>query len=199
VTDFRTEGSIGERIQAARKSRGIRTARELAELINSGSVTESIIQNIEAGRKEDLSVSQLLNIAFALKVPPGYLLAPLGHPLQNVDLVGISAGLVAMTTVEFDAWLSGAPSGAYKWTSNDERAERGQLQALRDLEHNLQERSRLQALVNAERASAATAADIEEQQRWDTNEERLDNAQRQINQLTGYLESAGFKLDGWVR
>jgi len=66
MADFRTAQGIGERIQAARKQRGIRSTRELVQLIPNGTVTESILQNIEAGRKKDISVSMLLNITFVL-------------------------------------------------------------------------------------------------------------------------------------
>tara|TARA_R110002124_G_scaffold287131_1_gene470600 strand:- start:6729 stop:6902 length:174 start_codon:yes stop_codon:yes gene_type:complete len=57
MTVLSAEPSIGARIRAIRKARGIRTTRELAELITGASLTESITENIESGRKVDLDVS----------------------------------------------------------------------------------------------------------------------------------------------
>ncbi|WP_166790331.1 MULTISPECIES: helix-turn-helix transcriptional regulator [unclassified Cryobacterium] len=51
MTNYLAQVGIGERIQAIRKQHGIRWARALAELIPGNNVTESIVQNIEAGRK----------------------------------------------------------------------------------------------------------------------------------------------------
>ncbi|WBM79868.1 helix-turn-helix domain-containing protein [Cryobacterium breve] len=80
MTDFRIETSIGDRIQAIRKHRGIRTTKELADTIPGDNVTEAILQNIEAGRKSDLAVSQLLNIAHALGVSPCFSSPPSAAP-----------------------------------------------------------------------------------------------------------------------
>jgi transcriptional regulator with XRE-family HTH domain len=115
VTDFRTEKDIGRRIKALRRQRGLLTARDLADAIPLDALSESVIQNIEAGRKAELSVSQLLNIAAALRVPPVVLLAPIGLPLHGPDVPNLSSDIAGMTTVEFDAWLSGASDGAYRW------------------------------------------------------------------------------------
>ena len=81
------------RIRAARRARGRRTARELADTIVGGNLTEAIIENIEAGRKVALGVNQLLNIAMALRVPPGYMLAPLSEPDRPLDLPNLSDAL----------------------------------------------------------------------------------------------------------
>lgn len=198
MTDFRSELRIGDRIQAARKQRGMKSTRELADLIPGGNVTESILQNIEAGRKEDLTISQWLNIAFALNISPAFLLAPMGLPSASLDLAGLSPELAALTVLEFDSWLSNSQNAVYKWTTEDQRTERNQLQAMRDLEIQLQERSRLRTALELERRQNLTAAEIEELQRWDTTEERLDHAQRQVDQLTSYLRSAGWNLDAWI-
>jgi transcriptional regulator with XRE-family HTH domain len=198
MTDFRTELRIGDRIQAARKQRGIKSTRDLADLIPGGNVTESILQNIEAGRKEDLSISQWLNIAFALKISPAFLLAPMGMPTALLDLAGLSPELATLTVLEFDSWLANSQNGVYAWTSEDQRTERTQLQAMRDLEIQLQERARLRTALELERRQDLTAAEIEELQRWDTTEERLEHAQRQVDQLTAYLRTAGWNLDAWI-
>ena len=198
MTDFRTELRIGDRIQAARKQRGIKSARDLADLIPGGNVTEAILQNIEAGRKEDLSISQWLNIAFALKISPSLLLVPIGLPTNTIGLPGLSPDLAALTVLEFDSWLANSQNGVYTWTTEEQRNERSQLQAMRELEVQLQERARLRTALDVERGQDLTAAEVEELQRWDTTEERLDHAERQVNQLSAYLRSSGWSLDGWI-
>ncbi|TFD89813.1 helix-turn-helix domain-containing protein [Cryobacterium serini] len=84
MMNFLAQAGIGDRIQAIRKQHAIRSARALADLIPGDNVTESIVQNIEAGGKDDLLVSQLLNIAKALRVSPIFLLAPHRHTLSPV-------------------------------------------------------------------------------------------------------------------
>ncbi|MEB0003821.1 helix-turn-helix transcriptional regulator [Cryobacterium sp. 10I1] len=198
MTDFRTETSIGDRIQAIRKHRGIRTTKELADTIPGDNVTEAILQNIEAGRKSDLAVSQLLNIAHALGVSPLFLLAPVGRPLDALDLPNLSPALAAMTVVEFDAWISGETDGAYRWTTTDERSERTQLQAMRELDALIRERNRLTSNLQVETAVNVAVGEGSAGQPWNTTQERLDEANRRINQLSSYLTSAGWKLDGWA-
>ena len=111
--NFLAQVGIGNRIHAIRKQHGIRSAKALAELIPGDNVTESILQNIEAGRKDDLLVSQLLNIAKALRVTPIFLLAPIATPSARLDIANLSPSFTDMTVVQFDAWISGEPDGAY--------------------------------------------------------------------------------------
>jgi hypothetical protein len=82
------------------------TSADLAARIPNPKVTASVIQNIESGRKADLSVSQLLDIAMGLGVSPLVLLVPLGRPFQPVDLPGVGADVSALTVHEFDNWLT---------------------------------------------------------------------------------------------
>lgn len=194
MTDFRTITGIGARIQAVRKQRGMRHAHDLADAIPGGSLSEAMIQNIEAGRKENLTVSQFLNIAYALKIAPGFLLAPMGHPNELLDLPGLSDDLSKLSVVEFDAWLAGLHGGAHSWRSSEDQSERAQLAAMRELELQLRERDRLRAALEAERASDLSADDIEELQRWDTTEERLAQTDRTIERLSAFLASAGWHL-----
>ena len=194
MTDFRTAVGIGARIQAARKQRGMRHAHDLADAIPGGSITEAMIQNIEAGRKENLTVSQLLNIAYALKIAPGFLLAPMGKPNELLDLPGLSEDLSLLTVVEFDAWVAGLHGGAHSWTSSEDQSERAQLAAMRELEVQRRERGRLRTALDVERASDLSAEDVEELQRWDTTEERLAQTDRTIQRLSVFLTSAGWHL-----
>ena len=98
--------SIGKRIADYRKSRKIGTAADLAARIPNPKVTASVIQNIESGRKADLSVSQLLDIAMGLGVSPLVLLVPVGSPFQEVDLPGVGDDVSSLTVHEFDQWLT---------------------------------------------------------------------------------------------
>jgi transcriptional regulator with XRE-family HTH domain len=198
MTDFRTETSIGTRIQAVRKHRGIRTTKELADKIPGGNVTEAVLQNIEAGRKSDLSVSQLLNIANALSVSPVFLLAPVGHPTSTLDLPNLGHAFDGMTVVEFDAWVSGETDGAYRWTTTDERSERSELQAMRELDGLIRERKRLASNLEVEASLDALNGDSEMGQAWNTTAARLEEATRRIAQLSSYLTSAGWALEGWT-
>ena len=84
---------MGARIRAARRARGLRTARELADTIVGGNLTEAVIENIEAGRTVALDVNQLLNIAMVHRLPPSYLLAPLSEPDRPADLPNLSDAL----------------------------------------------------------------------------------------------------------
>lgn len=174
----------------------MRHAHDLADAIPGGSLSEAMIQNIEAGRKENLTVSQFLNIAYALKIAPGFLLAPMGHPNERLDLPGLSDDLSKLSVVEFDAWLAGLHGGSHSWTSSEDQSERAQLAAMRELEVQLVERDRLRAALEAERASELSAEDVEELQRWDTIEERLAQTARTIERLSAFLKSAGWTLRG---
>jgi transcriptional regulator with XRE-family HTH domain len=194
MVDYRDADSLGERIQAARKARGIRSAKALADLIDNGTVSEATLQNIETGRLTNVSVSQLLNIAFALKVAPSLLLAPLGRPTDAVDLPNLSSGLSAMTTAEFDAWFTGANTGGYRPTNAAELAERNELAALRDLEDLVRERERLRTL----RALEHDAGGLRQPGKpWDRIEDRLELTDQKIDEVTTYLHSAGWTLSAW--
>ena len=98
--------TIGKRIAGYRRFGKIGTAAELAARIPNPKVTASVIQNIESGRKADLSVSQLLDIAMGLGVSPLVLLVPVGAPFQRVDLPGVGDDVSSLTVHQFDRWLT---------------------------------------------------------------------------------------------
>lgn len=188
MTDFRTAGSIGERIQAARKARGM-SARELAEAIG-GVPSQSTIENIELGRKASIDVVQLLNIAMALRVPVVYLLAPMGIPDGDLDMTGLSQDFQAMSPSEFDAWLS-AVGGARLPSSLEERNAVTELQALRELNANTSEIARIESRLHLELTSDlhdhGPGAVIPLQ-------EQLQRAQRDVERLKAFLRSAGWAM-----
>lgn len=69
---------IGMNVARYRKAEGI-SAAELAEKAGEG-LTRSVIANLENGRKDDVSVKQLMAISFALHVPPALLVADVFRP-----------------------------------------------------------------------------------------------------------------------
>jgi transcriptional regulator with XRE-family HTH domain len=192
VADYRVGNTLGQRIQAVRKARGIRTANALAELIGNGSVSLATLQNIETGRLTNVSVSQLLNIAFALKIPPAFLLAPLGRADGKVDLPNLSSGLAAMSSMEFDAWLAGADHGAYRSTSAAEITDRNELAARRELDALRRERARISTIADLEATSDRASSN---QPEWDRSTTRLGEIEARITEITAYLNSAGWSIE----
>lgn len=186
-----SEPSIGARIRAIRKARGIRTTRELAELITGASMTESIIENIESGRKVNLDVSQLLNIAMALEVPPSFLLAPIAAPSSSLDLPGLSDAFSEMTALQFDAWLAGDTGTAYLPVSSNERYARLELDALRRLTEIESEILRLRAAIGgAEQVRDVVGVlDLVTSYR-----ERIEQALSERTRIHAYLASSGWDL-----
>lgn len=188
MTDFRTAGSIGERIQAVRKARGM-SARQLAEAIG-GVPTQSTIENIELGRKAAIDVVQILNLSMALRVPLSYLLAPMGLPDSQLDLPGLSGEFGSMTSNEFDAWLGSVPDGARTPTSLDERNAVSELQALRAWKASVSEIARLEAALQLQRADGVGGQDGHQR----PIESRLKEARREAERLASFLHSAGWTI-----
>jgi transcriptional regulator with XRE-family HTH domain len=193
VTGYRSASGLGARIQALRKFRGMRTARDLADAIDYENLTESIIENIEAGRKTDLPVSQLLNIAYALQVPPTYLLVPLDDPLAILDLPNLSPELASMSPLQFDAWLSGIGTGAFRSPTAADHSSRAELQALRELDALRREQHRIQT-INSLKSDPSISGDPS----GDLESARLDARQidvaSQIELVETFLRSAGWAL-----
>ncbi|CAN5568240.1 hypothetical protein BH10ACT7_BH10ACT7_11930 [soil metagenome] len=194
MVDFRSERSLGARIQAARKMRGMRSTKDLADAIRGGNVTESILENIESGRKVTLDVSQLLNIAMALRVPLSYLLMPLGHPDDEVDLPNLSDAFKGMTVLEFDGWLTSSYEGAYVPATLEERNTIAELQALRAWSAQRSEVRRLQTVLDLERELEATGTSDGPGYGRSTSE-RLADARREADRLSAFLKAAGWALE----
>lgn len=188
MTDVRSAGSLGERIQAARKSRGM-SARELAETIG-GVPTQATIENIETGRKSSVDVIHLLNIAMATRFPLSFFLAPLANPDGPLDLPGLSPQFATMTVGDFESWLTAAPEGSYHPASIEERNAVAELQALRELRAQLSETRRLEVALELQRNipngfdGPVIAA----------NEDKLDRARQQADRLKSFLSSAGWQF-----
>ena len=195
MSDFRAERTLGERIKSLRKQRGIRSTNELADLTN-GTVSAWTLQNLESGRKQDLNVSSLLNLAMALRVAPGFLLAPMARPDEGLDLVGLIEPFDSMTVAQFDAWFSGLPDGAARSASGDDRNERNELQTLRELSSLSRERRRLVTMLSLE--SEANQSSTTTPGLIDTTSKRLAETERHIQELSTYLTEAGWEMGGWA-
>jgi hypothetical protein len=150
-------------------------------------ITAAVLENIESGRKANLDLSQVLNIARALDVPVVNLLAPMARPRDLVDIPNLSPSLANMTAGEFDSWLSAIPGADYGSTSAAERNERAELQALRDLQVAQRELHRLETvdeLEGPERPAALRA----------TAEATITATTNRIRELRSYLRSAGWEV-----
>jgi len=194
MADYRTAPTVGARIAAARKARGFKSTKDLADAIPGGSITGSILQNIEAGRKNDLAVAQLLNIAWALGVSPTCILAPIGSPMEHIDLPNIIPEIRDLTVAEFDAWLSGNTDGVYMPETSDEQNDRAQLAALRELLKEKRELKRLTQLKPVYESFDDSEGDASKTF-FEDGEERAMNSARRIARLERYLGSAGWKID----
>jgi len=187
MTEIGVATTIGGRIQALRRARGMRTSKELADAVG-GTMTVSIIENIELGRKSNLDAGQLLSIAMALQVPPSYVLAPLNDPNAPLDLPGLSPAFDGMTAIEFDAWLAGLDQGSYRPTTLDARNSISELNALREWAEVHAEVVRLELMVQLQQEAG------ENNQYTELARERLQDARRAIQRLAPMLKAGGWDL-----
>lgn len=81
----RPSHNIGARVARYRKMAGL-SARELSNKIG-GEISRGVIANIESGRKTDVTIDQLIALAWALDVPPVALALPLEEPNRMVAVV----------------------------------------------------------------------------------------------------------------
>lgn len=187
MTDFRSEATVGGRIKVARRDRGYRTTRDLAEAVPGGNITAAILENIESGRKADISVSQLLNIARALNVPVSFLLAPMGRPSATLDLPNLSEDFAGMTAAEFDCWLTATPASSYRPRLAAERTDIDILSTLRELGSLRRQLERLHIVHDVQSASG-------DPELIDGNrevQERIDQITEESRRLAGLLASGG--------
>ena len=133
MTQGFVEDSLGGRIAAFRKARGFSSTDQLAAAIGDGKMSGPVLRNIESGRKGDLSVSQLLNIAWALKVSPLLILAPLGRPSDPLDLPNLVSSLQCTSVAEFDKWVSMHTQGRFEFVAPSQLTDELAVDALRRL------------------------------------------------------------------
>jgi transcriptional regulator with XRE-family HTH domain len=183
MADSRKTSGIGQRVKELRRRRGYRSTTELAEHIAGGNVTPAILENIESGRKADLSVSQLLNIARALRVPPAYLLADVTEPGSRLDLPSLSDDFAQMTAGEFDAWFTGTLGGDYRSPDPAERLDLLQLEAYRTLSRLRREMIRQSAANEALRDQGVS-----------TQGSQSAMLETEAAELEDYLQGAGWTI-----
>lgn len=171
----------------ARRQRGYRTTRELADAIPGGNVTAAILENIESGRKADISISQLLNIARGLGVPPSMLLAPMGTPNSELDLPNLSGHFDGMTAAEFDCWLSATPSSSYRPSLAAERTDTDVLGSLRELGTLRRELERLRIVLDVQ----STSGDPDLVGGNGDVQDRINRVMHEAARVAGLLVSAG--------
>lgn len=148
-----SEASIGGRIKRIRRQRGFASAKALADACPGGNITEAVLNNVESGRRSDLQVSQLLNIARALDVPPSMLLAPTFQPKSELDLPNLSADFDGMTAAEFDCWFSGTPASWYRPRRAVERTDIEVQNTLREFGTLEREAERLRIVLDVQASS----------------------------------------------
>jgi len=186
MTDGDVMDSIGARLKALRRKRGFNSTKALAEA-SSGKITEAMLTNIESGRRSDLQVSQLLNIARALDVPPSMLLAPTSRPDAPLDLPNLSADFDGMSAAEFDCWLSATPASFYRPRLAAERNDIATLTTLREFGTLRRELERLQYVFDVYASSGdPDLADGNSELR-----ERIERLRADANRVAEFLATAG--------
>jgi transcriptional regulator with XRE-family HTH domain len=188
MADFRSETSIGARIRLARRERGFRTTSDLADAIPGGNITPAILENIESGRKADISVSQLLNIARGLDVPISMLLSPIGRSDSQLDLQNLGEDFDGMTAAEFDCWLSATPSSSYRPRRAAERVDISVLSSLRELGTLRREFDRLRIVRDVGAASGDSDLTLDA-----SFEARLELVELELERVAALLTSAGIQ------
>lgn len=103
ATDYK-KTPLGERLAYYRKLRGFKTPQALADAIPDGKVSRATIVNIEAGRKADPSISDLIALSYGLAISPLALLFDFENLFEPTDmpelLVGEWAELSAFSVLE---------------------------------------------------------------------------------------------------
>jgi transcriptional regulator with XRE-family HTH domain len=109
VTQNRSSRDFGKRLTKYRKLAGM-TAQQLSDALG-GELSRSVIANIESGRKSDVTVDQLLALAWALGVPPAILALPVEDPYAEVLIVEGErrTSLPAYAAVSWMNFTSNAP------------------------------------------------------------------------------------------
>jgi transcriptional regulator with XRE-family HTH domain len=174
---------VGDRLREARQLRGL-TAEGLAERcaqIGAPEITRSVIANIETGRRgpdgrrrREISVDEVLVLAYALQVPPLALVAPRdgSEQLQVTPDVVVGA-------LEASAWLTGedVPDDFYGTSGPPPRQVPFAVPVLRRIAAALGRAERVKQ-ANAEHPAEGAVA--------------LANIAREIADLNDLLASLGF-------
>lgn len=86
----RAPSLVGQRLERVRSARKL-SAAELAARVPAGSITKTVITNVESGRKRDLTVTELVQIAAALDISPLFLIVDTTKPWEPLGVDGVEA------------------------------------------------------------------------------------------------------------
>lgn len=100
-----TTNVLGKNVARFRRQAGL-SAEDLAAKAQNG-LTRSIIANLENGRKADLSVKQLVAVAYILGVSPTDLLYDLRAPYERIVLAETDEGPVTASAWLARGWFAG--------------------------------------------------------------------------------------------
>lgn len=137
--------NFGRRVRGLRRTEGFRSARELAEEISNPVVSESVVRNIESGRKADVSLVHVLEISQALDLSPIALLFDYRRPFQPVPPLGFGALFAGKCSSDLDIWFS-QPDNPLRFESGGYRDSPLEVQRLlvaRRVDHCLRVREQL--------------------------------------------------------
>jgi len=113
--------SVGQRIALHRKNSKL-TAEELASKVGLG-LTRSVLANLESGRKQGLTVSQLIGISAVLGVRPIDLIFDLTEPYERFPLTDGEASLTASTWLAAEWFSSRLPASQMDAESDGDRVD----------------------------------------------------------------------------
>lgn len=94
---------IGERLAYYRKLAGV-SAQTLSDRLG-GSLSRGVIANIENGRKKDITLDDIVGLAWALDIPVVALALPLDRPLQFVSTVDSDTSTQYVRVFEVAEWF----------------------------------------------------------------------------------------------
>lgn len=98
--DGYSSADIGRRVRAYRRAAGL-TAEQLAERVDG--MTGNAVAKLENGHRKEVSTDLLVQLAWALQVPPMVLLFPLENPNGRIEIGDRAAG----TSEGLGHWFQG--------------------------------------------------------------------------------------------
>lgn len=107
IMTSRPSTGLGDRLARYRKMAGL-SAQDVSERLG-GELSRSVIANIESGRKSDITVDQLLALAWVLDIPPVALALPIHEPFRHVQVVKGDSVTQSMTAATLIDWFLERP------------------------------------------------------------------------------------------
>ncbi|ROR81103.1 Helix-turn-helix domain-containing protein [Plantibacter flavus] len=102
------ELSIGDRVRKYRKLEGM----SKSELSEETGIPVTVIDRIEAGKRHDLRVQELLSISAAVRVPPAAIMFDVDRPFSGVEVgdPSVTGRVLPTRVIDLVDWLSGQSS-----------------------------------------------------------------------------------------